>query len=295
MRQKYSYATAFSRNLGWVTQAEQDTLRHCRVAIAGMGGVGGVHLLTLARLGIGNFTIADPDTFDLVNFNRQAGAFLSSLDLAKAPAMAAMAHDINPEADIRVFATGVDAGNVDEFLRDADLYVDGLDVFALQARRVVFAACAQRGIPAITVAPLGMGAALVNFLPGKMSFEDYFRLEGYDEDEQLLRFLVGLAPAILHRTYLVDPGRIDLAQQRTASTVMACQLSAGVMGTEALKMLLGRGKVWAAPHAIQFDAFRNKLTRTWRPGGNQHPLQRLGLALIKRALRTASEDRHEVR
>ncbi len=39
-----------------------------------MGGVGGVHLMTLARLGIGKFTIADPDTFELANFNRQYGA-----------------------------------------------------------------------------------------------------------------------------------------------------------------------------------------------------------------------------
>jgi hypothetical protein len=130
-----------------------------------------------------------------------------------------------------------------------------------------------------------MGAALVNFLPGRMSFENYFHLEGYSENEQILRFLVGLAPAVLHRTYLVEPGRIDLAQRRTASTSMGCQLSAGVMGTEALKILLGRGKVWAAPHAIQFDAFRNKLTHTWRPGGNHNPLQRLAFALVRRALR----------
>ena len=44
----FDYQRAFSRNLGWVTAAEQETLRHKRVAIAGMGGVGGAHLRTLA-------------------------------------------------------------------------------------------------------------------------------------------------------------------------------------------------------------------------------------------------------
>ncbi len=42
----YDYHAAFSRNLGWVTETEQAILRSKRIAIAGMGGVGGAHLLT---------------------------------------------------------------------------------------------------------------------------------------------------------------------------------------------------------------------------------------------------------
>jgi hypothetical protein len=55
-----------------------------------------------------------------------------------------------------------------------------------------------------------------------------------------------------------------------------------VAAAEALKILLGRGKVWGAPHGIQFDAYRNRLVQTWRPGGNRHPLNRLALAIAKR-------------
>lgn len=61
------YDAAFSRNLGWTTEWEQAAFRLKRVAIAGMGGVGGIHLLTLARLGIGQFHIADFDRFDVVS------------------------------------------------------------------------------------------------------------------------------------------------------------------------------------------------------------------------------------
>jgi tRNA A37 threonylcarbamoyladenosine dehydratase len=57
----FDYFTAFERNIGWVADAEQRQLRTKRVAIAGMGGVGGFHLLTLARLGISRFAIADLD------------------------------------------------------------------------------------------------------------------------------------------------------------------------------------------------------------------------------------------
>ncbi|MGS0754471.1 ThiF family adenylyltransferase [Roseateles sp. GG27B] len=58
---------AFSRNIGWVTEAEQARLKNCRVAVGGLGGVGGNHAITLARLGIGRFTITDLDTFDWPN------------------------------------------------------------------------------------------------------------------------------------------------------------------------------------------------------------------------------------
>ena len=79
----FSYDEAFSRNLGWVTVAEQARLKASRVCIAGLGGVGGVYLLTLARMGIGAFSIAEFDTYALANFNRQVGATLSSIDRPK--------------------------------------------------------------------------------------------------------------------------------------------------------------------------------------------------------------------
>jgi len=280
----FDYATAFSRNIGWVTEAEQHILKTKRIAIAGMGGVGGFHLLTLARLGVGKFQIADLDTFELANINRQAGASMATLGRSKVDVLAEMARDINPEADIQIFPIGVNAQNLPEFFREADLYVDGLDFFAFDARERVFAYCAQNQLPAVTVAPLGMSAGLLNFLPGGMCFEDYFQLADKPELEKAIRFLVGLAPALLHRHYLADRSRVDLKARKGPSTVIACQLCAGVAAAETLKILLGRGKVWAAPHGIQFDSYRNKLAHTWRPGGNRNPINRLAIAIAKRQL-----------
>lgn len=280
----FDYATAFSRNIGWVTEAEQEKLRHKRVAIAGVGGVGGFHLTTLARLGIGRFSIADPDRFELPNFNRQAGATMSSLNRMKVDVMAEMATDINPQCDIRILEGGVHTGNIEHFFEGVDLYVDGLDAFAFEARETVFAFCAANRIPATTVAPLGMSAALLNFLPGHMTFEEYFQLSGRSSAEKAIRFLVGFAPSLLHRHYLVDAARVNLAEGRGPSTGLSCMLCAGVAAAEALKILIGRGRVWAAPHAIQFDAFQNRAAHTWRPGGNRHPLNRLAIAIAKRQL-----------
>ncbi|MCY7313933.1 MAG: ThiF family adenylyltransferase [Pseudoxanthomonas sp.] len=277
----FEYEAAFSRNIGWLTAPEQALLQGKRVAIAGLGGVGGAHLLTLARLGIGAFNIADFDHFEVHNFNRQSCAFVSTLGQPKTQVAARMAQDINPTADVRVFGDGVSAANIDAFLDGVDVYVDGLDFFALEARRLVFAACRERGIPAVTAAPLGMGVSLLYFDPKGMSFERYFRLEGCSEQEQYVRFIAGLSPVMLQRGYLVAPQAVDFAARKVPSTPMACDLCAGVTGTEVLKLLLKRGPTRAAPWAMQFDAYRQKLSFTWRPGGNAHPMQRLLMRMIR--------------
>lgn len=281
----FDYSTAFSRNIGWLTLQEQQRLRESRVAIAGMGGVGGAHLITLVRLGVSRFVIADFDEFGVHNFNRQAGAFLSTVDRPKVEVMERMARDINPEIEILRLDVGVTPKNLDQFLYGVDVYVDGIDFFAIEARRMIFAACHARGIPALTAAPLGIGAALLYFDPKGISFEQYFRLEGWPRQEQFARFIAGLSPAMLQRNYLVAPEAVNFAEQRGPSTVMACDLCAGLMGTSVMKVLLGRGALRAAPWAMQFDAYRHQLVHTWRPGGNAHPLQWLLLKLVRPRLK----------
>ena len=282
---KFDYSLAFSRNIGWVTQAEQLKLKKARIAIAGLGGVGGAYLLTLTRLGITHFNIADFDDFDVHNLNRQAGAFMPFMGHPKIDTVAQMARDINPEIDLGLYPHGVSPENVDEFLRDVDVYVDGLDFFALPARRMVFAKCREKGIPALTAAPLGMGAAFLYFSPTGMSFEDYFKVEGHDEQEQYARFIAGLSPAMLNRDYLVAPEAVNFQEKRGPSTIMACDLCAGVMGTSVLKVLLGRGSMKAVPWGLHFDAYHQKLKLTWRPFGNSNPLQQLLLKFIRPVLR----------
>src|SRR5258706_7432414 len=117
----FDYENAFSRNIGWLTKTEQAALRGKRVAIAGLACVGGAHLLTLTRLGVGAFHIADFDTFDVPNFNRQAGAMTSTLGRTKTEVLSAMARDINPGVQLTVFDKGVTEQNIDAFLDGIDL------------------------------------------------------------------------------------------------------------------------------------------------------------------------------
>jgi molybdopterin/thiamine biosynthesis adenylyltransferase len=281
---KFNYKEAFSRNIGWVTENEQEILRGKKVAIGGMGGVGGVHLLTLVRLGIGSFHIADNDCFELANFNRQIGAMMSTIGAKKINVLTDMALDVNPELQIKIFESGVTQENVDEFLEGVDIYIDGLDFYVLDIRRKLFARCAKLNIPAITAAPFGMGSGFLVFMPGKMTFEDYFCLEGLSPIAQQINFAVGLVPKGLHKSYLIDPSRFDFSKHMAPSTFMGCEFCAAVAGVETLKILLARGKTYAVPYYHQFDCYTGKWKRGWLPGGNRHPLQRLKIFSLKRQL-----------
>jgi sulfur-carrier protein adenylyltransferase/sulfurtransferase len=279
---EFSYDAAFERNLGWFTEAEQLALRGKRVAIAGMGGVGGGYLITLTRMGIGAFHIADFDHFSLSNFNRQMGANIATIDRPKVKVMEEMALAINPELRITRFDEGVNTQNLEAFLTGVDLFLDGFDFFVLDIRRKVYARCHELGIPALTAGPVGMGTVFMGFSPQGMSFEQYFRMEGRPELEQRLRFLVGLAPKALYRRYLIDPKRLNLATKSGPSTSAAYQLAAGVAAVMAIKFLLRRGEVKAAPWSHQYDAFRGILASKRLRLGLNGPLQRLKLQIACR-------------
>jgi hypothetical protein len=85
----------------------------------------------------------------------------------------------------------------------------------------------------------------------------------------------------MQRHYLVEPDAINFAEQRGPSTVMACELCAGLTASAVMKLLLGRGRLRAVPWVLQFDAYRHALKHSWRPFGNAHPLQRLLLRFIR--------------
>jgi molybdopterin/thiamine biosynthesis adenylyltransferase len=284
MTEKFDYNKAFSRNIGWFTVEEQATLKDKKVAIAGCGGVGGIHSQTMARLGVGYFNLADFDEFGIENFNRQVGAMMSTVGRAKIDVISNFLADINPEVELQHFPEGVNEHNVEKFLEGVDLYIDSLDFFAMDARRTVFEMCAKMSIPAVTAAPLGMGTAFLCFMPGKMTFEEYFGMQGRPQTEQYLRFYLGLAPASLHSHYLVDPSQLNLQEKRGPSTIIGCTMSAGVAAAYAVKILLGRGDLVCAPEGMHWDPYLNQMKPTHIPGGHNNPEFQASLAAAKQAL-----------
>jgi len=287
---EWSYDEAFCRNRGLISEEEQQRLRTSRVAIAGLGGVGGVHLVTLARLGIGRFTIADPDTFETANINRQYGARTDTRGRSKAEVMAEEARRINPDIDIRIVRDRIGPDNAHQFLADADVLVDAIDAFSIDSRRLLFRLAAERGIMALGAGPVGFSTVWVTFAPDGMSYDRYFDFsDEMDEVEKFVAYIMGMAPAATQRTYL-DPSYVNFESQSGPSVCCACHLAAGVVGAEVAKILLGRGRLRVAPCYFQFDPYIGRLVRGRLRGGNRHPLQRLKRWWVTRYLRSRGPD-----
>lgn len=284
--QKYRFLEeAFSRNIGFFTPGEQERLHRTTVAIPGLGGVGGVHLVTLARAGIGRFHLADFDRFESVNVNRQHGARASTIGQSKIDMMSAEAMDINPFLEIQAFPEGIHSGNVDAFLNGVDVVVDGMDFFCPDVRRLFFNRALEKGIHVVTAGPLGFGTALLIFAPDRgMDFDTYFDIkDGMTQEEKLLAFFVGLAPKAAHRNYTL-PGSISMSEKRGPSLGAGCQICASAAAAEVIRILLKKPGIRPAPHYFQYDPFSRKFHRGYLPWGNRNPIQRVKIRYLRSRL-----------
>ena len=259
------YEQATIRNLGLISEAEQALLRRSTVAIAGMGAVGGHYLIALTRLGVGRFIIADPDIFEAVNLHRQAGAFKDTLGKGKTETMARMARDINPDLDLRLFPGAVTESNAAEFLQGADLVLDGIDFFQIDARRALHNAAREQGLYSITSGPIGYGASLQVFDPRGMTFDAYFGIrDGMTRAERLAAFATGLIPN-LSKTQAMDAARVDFEREKGPALVSAIMLCTGIVVNEVMRILTRREAPLCVPHALFFDPYGRSFTRRRRP------------------------------
>ena len=126
MEHTFTYQEFTNRNIGFVTLAEQEQLRQACVFVCGTGGMGGAALLALARAGIGRLIIADIDTFEISNLNRQVFGWLDTVGQNKARATAEQIKRINPEIDIEVHGDDW-TDTVEDHVRSADVVINGTD------------------------------------------------------------------------------------------------------------------------------------------------------------------------
>ncbi|MCK5545675.1 MAG: ThiF family adenylyltransferase [Desulfobulbaceae bacterium] len=274
-------AKAFSRNIGLLSEAEQEKLSNAKVAIPGMGGVGGVHLITMIRTGVGRFHLSDFDTFEPVNINRQFGARVPDFGRPKLEVMVEQALSINPYLKIKQFPEGITISNVDDFLDGVQVVLDGLDFFAFDTRRLLFNRAREKGIHVITAGPMGFSSAMLIFSPGGMSFDEYFNItEGMSLSDQQLAFFIGIAPRATHLKY-VDFSRVDLDAKVGPSLNIACQICSGIAATEAVRILLGRKGIKPVPHYFQFDPYVQKYHKRRLCMGNRNPIQRIKKILVR--------------
>jgi len=122
----FDYDVFTTRNFGFVTAEEQARLRGAAIFVAGVGGMGGACVASLGRAGVGRLAIADIDTFEVSNLNRQVFANLDTVGQEKAAASAAALKRINPELALEVFG-GEWVGQIDDIARRYPIIVNGCD------------------------------------------------------------------------------------------------------------------------------------------------------------------------
>lgn len=278
----FNINTAFSRSLGWLNSEDLSKLSQLHVGIIGMGGVGGQYSEILARLGVGRLTLCDPDQFSVENTNRQNECKVSNYGKNKAEVIASLVKDINPQIQVNVLPEALRIDQVDSFCRSIDFYFDALDFFVIDLRIAIFRKMRELGKPAITVAPIGTGAACVIFTKDSMSFDDYFGLHTTEDVvDRANLFLVGLAPTLQHRHYLLDPGRVDFGKRKSPSLPMGVYSCASVAATTLLKIVSGRGPLLAAPWSVHYDAYLMKIKKRYVWLGYRNPFQRLKAKIMK--------------
>jgi molybdopterin/thiamine biosynthesis adenylyltransferase len=281
---QYDYFKAFNRNLGFLSSEEQIRLKNARVAIAGLGGTGGAQVQVLSRMGMGKFHLADPDTFELANFNRQSGATVPNLGRRKTDVAMETVLAINPEAEIEVFEQGISVENIDTFLQGVDVVVDSLDFYCFDERFLLYGKARAKGLWVLTAPPLGFGFTLLMFDPDGMSFEDYFGFHSrMTERDRVVALIAGIAPKPFMLRYL-DRTQPDMAGRRLPSVGAAPFMIAGVIATEVVRLLTGKGQPMAAPTVYQFDALLRQFRRRTYFWGMRGPLQRVKRFLLDRML-----------
>jgi len=281
---QYDYFEAFNRNLGFLSLEEQTRLKNARVAIAGLGGTGGAQVHALSRMGIAKFHLADPDTFELANFNRQSGATVPNLGRLKTDVARETVLAINPEAEIAVFEQGIIVGNIDTFLQGVDIVVDSLDFYCFEERFLLYGKAREKGLWVLTAPPLGFGFTLLMFDPKGMSFENYFGFHsGMSERDRVVALIAGIAPKPFMLRYL-DRKQPDMAGRRLPSVGAAPFMIAGVIATEVTRLLTGKGTAMAVPSVYQFDALLRRFRRRTYFWGMRGPLQRLKRLILNRVL-----------
>lgn len=284
MTATFDYDEAFQRNLGFLSTEEQQRLRAACVAVAGLGGTGGAQVHALARLGIGRYRLADPDTFELVNFNRQMGANMHTIGRRKTEVLAEAVLDINPQAEVTRFDDGIHAGNIDAFLDGVDVVVDSLDFYCFQERFLLYGAARRRGLWVLTAPPLGFGFTLLAFDPHGMRFEDYF---GFRPDMSERDLVVSLIAGIAPRPYMLRYLQLDIPQlggRRLPSLGAAPFLIAGVITSEVVNLLTGKTRPLAVPTVYQFDALLRAFRLKTYPMGMRGPLQRVKKWMLNKRL-----------
>lgn len=170
------YNARTDRNIGWITRGEQELLRGSCVAIAGAGGMGGLIAQMMVRLGIGEIRIADPESFELSNMNRQAACKRETIGCSKAIQTEKLLRTITDDYALTVYPEGIMSDTVESFVRDADVIIDEIEFWNIGSCIRMHQAARRLRVPVFNCLTVGFATYLHVFTPHSVPVEKMLRM-----------------------------------------------------------------------------------------------------------------------
>ena len=158
----------YDRNVSALSEAECDRIAGAKIAVIGCGGLGGLVIEALARIGVGHLRVIDGDVFEESNLNRQLLCTEADLGREKAVVAAERIRVVNSSVEAEPVVAYLEEANAASLLADADCVVDCLD--NLEARFWAAHACQNLGIPVVYGAIAGWFGQVCTVHPGDPSF-----------------------------------------------------------------------------------------------------------------------------
>ena len=261
-----SYQQLVNRNLGLVSESEQEKLRNSCVAVCGLGGLGGIIAEILARTGVENFRLLDHGTFEPTNMNRQIFSFTDTEGRYKTDVTKDYLQRINPAICTENFLQ-VTPDNTAELLNGVDavaLSVDDIEAIVTLSR-----AARERNISLVEGWALAYGNVRV-FTPDTPSLEEVYNLPTIGQDitsfskeeqkELLLHSLLSMKNIDGLEDYYPDEATARLQKKGEGTTLAPMVwLTSVLMADEIFKILTGWGKLALAPDFAVYDSIEHRI------------------------------------
>lgn len=194
----------YLRNMSSITMAMQQRLLQSRIAQVGLGGLGGTLLEIYLRTGIGRIRVADGDSFDESNLNRQTLSMPENLGTSKAKVARQIQRQLNPSVELDARKAFLSAKDLPPFIQGCSVAVDAMG--GLQTRLALQQAASDAGVPLVTGALAGWTGYISVVPPG------------------------GTGPADIM-------GTNNSAEETLGCPASAVSFFASIMGTETIKLL----------------------------------------------------------
>ena len=256
MEKEVFHTEHHSRNLGLLTEEEQQKIDETTLLVAGCG-VGSLIAISAARLGFEKFVLVDGDKVELSNINRQG---YSSHDVGKfkVNALAKRLRQINPHIQIKKYPIFVDLKNAARLVHKADIIIDSIDPDAAQAVIAMHRAAQKEHKTIIQPTDVGWGAMVQIFTPDSISYEKMIGLDPETPVEKVsneeafgkfVQFFVKIMPSYVQKIAMevAEGKRKHYPQPVSASYTLAA------MTVMAAKRIANDQPVKVAPDYINFD------------------------------------------